>query len=159
MEIKWKRLVRSNTICDAEETKVNNYIFMQWGLVVVLVLMLNKVYKHYFLHIQVMLSYRYDWMKPPSECCVRNDFNVPWFHSHEGPQYSRQYNWIYEMIKSEVSTLWKLSREVSIWLIVRIVNLWTRFRKILRKICQSIDWKETDLCYMGNVVSVSQSRE
>jgi len=46
MKIKWKRLVRSNTICDGEETKV-------------------------------MLSYKYDWTKPPSECCVRNDHNVP----------------------------------------------------------------------------------
>ena len=27
MEIKWKRLVRSNTICDAEETKVNKLYF------------------------------------------------------------------------------------------------------------------------------------
>ena len=75
MEIKWKRLVRSNTICDAEETKVNKLYLHD--VVLVLVSMLNKVFKHYLLHIQVMLSYRYDWMKPPSECCVRNDFNVP----------------------------------------------------------------------------------
>ena len=27
--------------------------------------------------VQVMLSYKYDWTKPPSECCVRNDHNVP----------------------------------------------------------------------------------
>ena len=27
MEVKWKRLVRSNTICDAEETKVNKLYF------------------------------------------------------------------------------------------------------------------------------------
>ena len=46
MEVKWKRLVRTGTICDKEETRV-------------------------------MLSYKYDWTKPPSMCCVRNDWSVP----------------------------------------------------------------------------------
>jgi len=26
---------------------------------------------------KVRLSYNYDWSKPPSECCVRSDHNVP----------------------------------------------------------------------------------
>jgi len=46
MKIKWRRLVRSGTLCDGEETKVR-------------------------------LSYQYDWSKPPSECCVRSDHDLP----------------------------------------------------------------------------------
>lgn len=26
---------------------------------------------------RVMLSYKYDWTRPPSMCCVRDDWSVP----------------------------------------------------------------------------------
>jgi len=46
MKVKWKRLSKTGTLCDTEETKVR-------------------------------LSYIYDWNKPPSECCLKDNHNVP----------------------------------------------------------------------------------